>query len=398
MSILVLNAGSTSLKFGLFDATAEVRLLTGSLDWSDGNRRQARFRVRSPQSGESGAVVSVQDARAAATYAVGYVKRDHDVTLVGHRVVHGGTRFSESRVVDADVKAAIARLAELAPLHNPPALAAIQAAEAALPRVPQVAVFDTAFFARLPPRAYLYPLPYEWFERWGVRRIGFHGISHAWCARRAAELLGRRPAQLRLVTCHLGGGSSATAVRGGEPVGTTMGFTPLDGLMMGTRCGSMDPGVLLHLQRRCGLSLDELDHALHHRSGVLGVSGLAAGAREIEAAMQAGHSRARLAFEMFTDRVRAAIGGLAVGMGGLDALVFTASIGERSPLVRAAVCDGLACVGLELDAARNAQAQPDCDIATPGSPGRILVIRTEEEAMIAREARRVVRPAEPAKP
>ncbi|MBI5385903.1 MAG: acetate/propionate family kinase [Verrucomicrobia bacterium] len=389
MSILVINAGSTSLKFALLDREAVNMLLSGVIDWSDGDRHRARLVVRSTRSGEFKTTVPVPDAATAATRAIELAAFTSPVTLLGHRVVHGGTEFSESRLIDAEVKAVIARLARLAPLHNPPALAAIEAAEAALPGVPQVAVFDTAFFARLPARAFLYPLPYEWFEKFGVRRIGFHGISHGSCAARAAEMLGRPASGLRLVTCHLGGGCSATAVCDGAPVSTTMGFTPLEGLMMGTRAGSIDPGVLIHLQRHCGLGLDEIDHALNHRSGFLGVSGFSSGSREIETAMQAGHERARLAFEMFADRVRATIGALAVGMGGLDALVFTAAIGERSPLVRAAVCDGLGCLGLRLDPVRNEACAPDCDIAVPDSPGRILVVRAQEERVIAQEARRV---------
>lgn len=389
MSILVINAGSTSLKFGLFDSEARGALLEGSIDWSGGDKQQARLVVRCSKAGASRTTVAVHDSRAAARAAISCVTREHPVGLVGHRVVHGGTLFAGSHRVDAEVKAAIVRLSALAPLHNPPALAAIEAAEDALPGVPQVAVFDTAFFARLPARAFLYPLPYEWFEKFGVRRFGFHGISHSFCAARAAQMLGRPSAELRLVTCHLGGGCSATAVRAGEAVATTMGFTPLEGLMMGTRCGSIDPGLLIHLQRHCGLTLEEIDHALNHRSGFLGVSGVSSGSREIETAMQAGDERARLAFDMFADRIRSTIGALTVTMGGLDALVFTAAIGERSPLLRAAVCEGLECLGLRLDFGRNACCVPDCDVATTESAGRILVLHTQEEAVIAREARRV---------
>jgi acetate kinase len=243
MSILVINAGSTSLKFGLFDAEARESLVSGSIDWADGNRQRARFLLRRG-SREERSVVAVADDSAAATSAVRALAAEGEITVVGHRVVHGGTEFRNSASIDDKVEATIAGLAALAPLHNPPALAAIRAVESVVPRVPQVAVFDTAFFARLPARVYLYAQPYEWYEKFGVRRIGFHGISNSYCAGRAVELLGRDPSNLRLVICHLGGGCSATAVRGGEPVTTTMGFTPLDGLMMGTRSGSLDPGML----------------------------------------------------------------------------------------------------------------------------------------------------------
>ncbi len=389
MSILVINAGSTSLKFGLFDAKARETLATGSLDWADGDRDHARLTLRPRDGEEARSVVAVPDDRAAAVCALEWAARWGKVERIGHRVVHGGSEFGSSVRVDERVKAAIERLVEVAPLHNPPALAAIRAAEAVLPRVPQVAVFDTAFFARLPPRAFLYALPYEWYAQWGVRRIGFHGISNAYCARRAAELLGGNAAERRLVTCHLGGGCSATAVRGGEAVATTMGFSPLEGLLMGSRCGSVDPGLLIHLQRRCGLTLEEIDHALNHRSGLLGISGVSSDLARIEQAAGQGHERARLAFEVLADRVRSAIGGLAVTMGGLDALIFTDRMGEGSPALRAAVCDGLQCLGVRLAPQANLACRPDADIAAADAPARVLVIHTREELMIARETARV---------
>jgi acetate kinase len=291
--------------------------------------------------------------------------------------------------IDDNVKATITAFDGVAPLHNPPALQAILASEAALPGVPQVAVFDTGFFAALPERAYLFPLPYEWYEKWGIRRFGFHGISNAYCASRAAEMLGRGLSELRIVTCHLGGGCSVTAVRGGVPVATTMGMTPLAGIMMGSRSGSIDPGILIHLQRRCGLTVKDIDEALTYRSGLLGLSGVSADMAAIEAAAAEGNIRARLAFEIFADSVRSAIGASVVSMGGIDALVFTDRIGEGSAALRSAACEGLECVGLRLDAERNALCRPDADVAAPDSPAKLLVIHTLEELMIAREARRV---------
>jgi len=387
MSILVINAGSTSLKFGLFDADARAALLSGSIDWPGGDRQRARLAVRRGDEPETRSVVAVTDDRSATLCAIGALGADHHVNAVGHRVVHGGTEFQGAARIDERVKSTIDSLAELAPLHNPPALEAIQTAEAALPGVPQVAVFDTAFFSCLPPRAYIFPLPYKWYEKWGIRRFGFHGISNSYCAARASELLVRRPTELRLVTCHLGGGCSATAVRNGQAVATTMGFTPLAGLMMGTRSGSVDPGILIHLQRRHGLTVDDLDQALHHHSGLLGASGVSADMAQIEAAANQGNERARVTFDIFADNVRSIIGAMTVTLGGIDALVFTDRIGEGSSALRAAACEGLECIGVRLDPQRNADCRPDADVAAADSRARVLVIHTREELMIARETR-----------
>lgn len=396
MSILVINAGSSSLKFGLFDADARETLASGMIDWTADPPRAALVIQRRGKD-EMRSHAEVADHRSALAHAVrSLIGAEPDgsddwpaVRAIGHRVVHGGAVFRESVRIDGKVKAAIAQLAELAPLHNPPALAGIAAAEVALPGVPQVAVFDTAFHSHLPPSAYVYPLPYEWYTDWGVRRFGFHGISHAYCAGRAAELLGRNLCDLRLASCHLGNGCSATAVHGGVSVATTMGFTPMEGLMMGSRPGWVDPGILVYIQQRHGLTPAQLDDLLNHRSGLLGVSGISSDFRQVEAAAREGNDRACLAMEMYAGRVRAAVGALAVTMGGVDALTFTAGVGEHSASLRAAVCDGLECLGLRLDHHRNAANQPDTDIATADSPGRILVIHTREELMIARETCRV---------
>jgi len=310
------------------------------------------------------------------------------VRAVGHRVVHGGVLYLESVEIDDEVATALEGLAGLAPLHNPPAIATIARARELLPNAPHVAVFDTAFFAELPPRAHVYPLPYEWHTDWGVRRFGFHGISHAYCAGRAHELIGTPGQDVRIVVCHLGQGCSASAVAGAKAQATTMGFTPMEGLMMGSRSGSVDPGILLHALRR-GVGVEELDAALNRRSGLLGVSGVSSDYRKVEAAARQGNERARLALEIYADRVREAIGSLAATLGGLDAIVFTAGVGENSVSLRASVCEGLEFLGLNLDRARNESCEPDSDVATTDSPGRILVIHTRENLMIAREARRV---------
>jgi acetate kinase len=251
-------------------------------------------------------------------------------------------------------------------------------------------VFDTAFHSSLPPAAYTYPVPDRWTREWGLRRYGFHGLSHAYCAGRAAELLDRPPAELRLVICHLGHGCSAAAVLGGRSLDTTMGFTPLDGLMMATRSGSVDPGILLHVQRRHGLSVEAVEQTLNRDSGLLGVSGVSGDMREVLAAAGEGNGRALLAVDVYAHRVRQAIGALAVTLGGIDALVFTAGVGENSGEVRAAICRGLECLGLALDPDANARCVPDADVAAAGSPARILVIATREDVTMLGEVMRVI--------
>jgi acetate kinase len=397
LSVLVINAGSSSLKFGLFDAETREALVSGLIDWT-GDKQHADLVVRVGESEKvrtqlpaSGHGAAVEEAVRRLTESGSDISgRAGAITAVGHRVVHGGTRFRSSVRIDQEVKAAIRDLAELAPLHNPSALEAIGAAEKALPGVPQVAVFDTAFFASLPPRAYVYPLPYKWYTDWGVRRFGFHGISHAYCAGRAAEMLGAQASGSRMVVCHLGNGCSATAIRDGVAVATTMGFTPLEGLMMGTRAGSVDPGVLLYVQSRRGVSTDDLERTLNHGSGLLGVSGASSDFRQVESAAERGDERARLALEIYADRVRATVGSLAVTLGGIDALAFTAGVGENSASLRAAACEGLESLGLRLDPSRNAACRPDSDVAASESPARILVIHTREELLIARETLKVI--------
>ncbi len=397
MSILVINAGSSSLKFGLFDAEAQQTLATGLIDWR-ADPQHAELVIQPSEGASVHSRESVKDHRTAVVHAVDKLAKlpgTHGeaakaITVVGHRVVHGGARFQQPVRVDAHVKAEIAKLAELAPLHNPAALGAIEAAESALPNVPHMAAFDTSFFATLEPRAYIYPVPYAWFTDWGIRRFGFHGISHSYCTGRAAELVGRPASELRTIICHLGNGCSVSAVRAGKAVQTSMGFTPLEGLMMGTRSGSVDPSILLHVQRKRNLNADQIDRALNHESGLLGVSGASSDFRKVKGAAAQGDERARLALAIFADRIRATIGAYAVTMGGVDVLVFTAGIGEHAADLRTTVCEGLQILGLRLDGNQNAKCSPDADVALSDSPGRILVIRTQEELMIARETRRVM--------
>ena len=311
------------------------------------------------------------------------------VLAVGHRVVHGGSRFRDPTLIDEQVEQVIADLIRLAPLHNAPALQAFRTARRALPDLPHVAVFDTAFHATLSDEAAVYPIPRRWTEEWGIRRYGFHGLSVAWCAERAPELLGRASDGLRLVVCHLGGGCSITAVRDGRSVDTTMGFSPLEGVAMATRAGSVDPGALLYLLRERGLSVAELDHALNEESGLKGVSGISGSVRELEAAAPR-DPRARLALAVYTHRLAGAIAAMAASLSGLDALVFTAGVGENSAGVRGDICARLRFLGLELDPEANRAAAPDCDVAAPGSPVRVLVVEAREDVVVARAVRSTI--------
>jgi acetate kinase len=381
--VLLLNAGSSSLKCTLMESAGRTVVARASADWAG---PVTRYACSGPGGETASREVPWRGHGEAVRRALGDLPvgasgsgaRAGGLAAVGHRVVHGG-EFAASVRITPDVRARISALVALAPLHNPPGLETLAAAEAALPEVPHVAVFDTAFHAGLPPAARSYPLPARWTRDWGIRRYGFHGLSHAYCAGRAAELLGRPVEELRLVICHLGHGCSASAVQGGRCIDTTMGFTPLDGLMMATRSGSLDPGIVLHVQRRHGLAPEEVEEALNHASGLLGVSEVSGDMREVLAAAGAGNERAQLALDLYAHRVRQAIGALAVTLGGVDALVFTAGVGENSPAIRAASCRGLECLGLELDAQANASGRPDADVAGRGSAARILVVATRED-------------------
>ncbi|MBF8258092.1 MAG: Acetate kinase [Actinobacteria bacterium] len=369
MSVLVLNAGSSTLKYSLFVGRSTELAAEGIIEESTED--------------------AAKDAATAILAAIHDDTASDPVVAVGHRVVHGGRVFLESVSIDARVLEEIARLSELAPLHNPPALAAIGAARKAIPGVPHIAVFDTAFYADLPPERHVYALPYEWYSENGIRRYGFHGISHAYCAGRAAEFLGRPLEGLRIVTCHLGNGCSATATLGGKAVATTMGFTPLEGLVMGSRAGSVDPGILLHVMERMGLSARELGEILQRHSGLLGVSGVSSDFRTVHEAAKDGNERARLALSIYADSVRGAIGALTVALGGVDAVVFTAGVGENAAPLREEVCRGLDCLGLRLDPVLNRTLRPDADLSAANSSGRILVLHTREDLHIAREALRL---------
>jgi acetate kinase len=403
MKVLVLNSGSSSQKSCLYElasplpADAPAPLWEGRVEWGGagnvaelrihnarGETREERYPVDSRAAAMERMLHSLWDGQACA------VSGPEEIEVVGHRIVHGGPDFRQPARITPEVIAAITRNAEFAPLHNRAEVRGIRLVEQVLGNVAQVAVFDTAFHRDLPREAAVYPGPYAWLEE-GIERYGFHGINHRYCAERAARLLGRDAESLRLITCHLGNGCSLAAVRGGRSIDTTMGFTPLDGLAMGSRSGSLDPGILIHLVRKHGYTADDLDRILNRESGLIGLSGVSSDMRDVLEAARQGNARAGLAFDVFIHRLRASIGAMMASLGGVDALVFTAGIGENSPEVRAAACEPFAFLGLRLDAAKNAGPHGDSDVAATDSQVRVLVIRAQEDWAIARECWRLLR-------
>src|SRR5215813_2278705 len=390
--ILVCNAGSSSLKFSLFDAEDELLLADGGIDWLRNPAQLAFRRANQPEirkalklEKHADAVGQILDDLQAGSSAV--LQRPEDLRAVGHRVVHGGDRYTSAVRVTSEVKRTIEELTYLAPLHNPASLEGINAVEQTLPRVPQVAAFDTAFHATLSEAARTYPLPQKWAREWGIRRYGFHGLSHSYCSAEATKRIGRRG--LRLVIAHLGNGASVSAVCDGVCVDTSMGFTPLEGLMMATRSGTVDPGILIYVLRQKGLNVEQLDNALNHESGLLGISGRSSDLRHVLSELPH-NPDARLAVDVYVHRIVKTIGAMTATLGGIDALVFTAGVGEGSPEIRKRVCEKLKYLGLELDPATNETCKPDANISTRASTARVLVIATREDLTIMRETRRLV--------
>ena len=395
MKILVLNSGSSSQKSYLYEIEGSPPLeppeplWAANIEWDSG---EAEVSVRKRGSSAVHARARLGARHAAIEYLLGTIwsgpspllEKPAAIDVVGHRVVHGGPRHRQPTRVNAEVKAAIAGVSAFAPLHNRAELEGMEIVETVLGPVPQVAVFDTGFHRRMPLHAAVYPGPYEWFEQ-GIRRYGFHGINHQYCAGRAAQLMGRDLAALKLVSCHLGNGCSLAAIAEGHSIDTTMGFTPLEGLMMGTRSGSIDPGVLTYLLRQTGMSGEQLDEILNHRSGLRGITGTSSDMRQVIAQAKGGEPLAQLALDMFVHRLTAAIGAMAAVLGGMDGLVFTAGIGEHSPEVRAAVCAKLRFLEVDLDSAKNQHPSLDQDISTANAAVRVWVIRAQEDWAIARE-------------
>ncbi|MBD2570708.1 acetate kinase [Anabaena lutea] len=398
MIILVLNAGSSSQKVCLYEITdmtvlnqAPQPLWEGKINWIQ-DKSGAEIEVKTATGAVLQEYIEGDSHSAHFAYilhtlshgATKVISQLSEIDVVGHRVVHGGQDYRNTVVITEDVKNAISRLSTLAPAHNPAAVEGIEAIEKSLGDVTQVAVFDTSFHSTLPDAAAIYPGPYEWVEQ-GIRRYGFHGISHQYCSTLAAQILGRDLNELRLITCHLGNGCSLAAVKHGRSIDTTMGFTPIDGLMMGSRCGSIDPGILIYLLRQCDYSAERLDYVLNKASGLRGISGVSNDLREVIAAKEQGNERAQLAWDIYVHRLQAGIGSMLASLGGLDALVFTGGVGEKSPGIRQEASAAWEFLGLKIDAVKNQQQPINVDIATSDSAVRVLVIHTQEDWAIAQQ-------------
>lgn len=395
MKILVINAGSSSLKYQLIDMEGEVVLAKGNCEriGIDGKftHKTGDGRVVTKEVAMPDHTAAFAQVKQALTEGEGKVIDDlSEVSAIGHRIVQGGSKFSHSVLVDEQVVQDIANYAALAPLHNKAHVQGINAATAAFGKdVPQVVVFDTAFHQTMPPEAYMFGVPYEYYEKYGVRRYGFHGTSHRYVSARCCELLGRREGT-RIITCHLGNGSSLAAVKDGKVIDTTMGLTPLDGFLMGTRSGTLDPSVVTFLMEKEHLTPQEMDTILNKKSGMLGISGVSSDDRDIDAAVEQGNERAILAWKMRTYQIIKFIGGFVAALGGLDAIVFTAGIGENQCKVREEILKGLAYLGVELDAQKNQVRGKEQEITTPASTVRGFVIPTDEELVIARDTMELV--------
>ena len=403
MKILVLNAGSSTQKSCLYEVKGDSLpssppkpLWEGKVDWSH-QQGVAEIEVET-SAGENLTEEIATDSqseimtRLLNTISNGSTKvinQLSEIDVVGHRVVLGGKYYRESVVITQEVKDAIANLANLAPAHNPANLAGIEAGEKILGEVKQVAVFDTAFHRSIPDAAVIYPGPYEWVEQ-DIIRYGFHGISHQYCAERTADILGKDLQSLRIITCHLGNGCSLAAIKNGRSIDTTMGFTPLDGLMMGSRSGSVDPGILIYLLEQKICTVKDLDNLLNKASGLSGISGISSDMRQIKAAISQGNQRAQLAYDIYVHRLRSSIGAMVASLGGLDALVFTGGIGENASGIRQAACEAFEFLGIQIDVVKNMNKPVDKDITTSDSPIKALVIHTQEDWQIARECYRFV--------
>lgn len=395
MKILVINAGSSSLKYQLIDMDSHEVMAKGLCEriGIEGSNLQhtnvakdEKTKIEKPMKDHGDAIQMVIDALV--DEKIGVISSMDEIGAVGHRVVHGAEEFASScKITDAVMKA-LEKCTPLAPLHNPPNIIGIKACEQIMPNTPMVAVFDTAFHQTMPAKAFMYALPYELYEKERIRKYGFHGTSHKYVSQKAAEVLGKKPEELKIVTCHLGNGSSISAVDCGKCVDTSMGFTPLDGVPMGTRTGSMDPAVVTYLINN-GMSAKEVDNLMNKQSGVQGVSGVSSDFRDLSAAADEGNDRAKLALDMFSYQVKKYIGSYAAAMGGVDAVVFTAGVGENDAATRAAIVDGLEFMGIKIDADKN-NTRGTVDISADGASVKTLVIPTNEELMIAIDTQKIV--------
>jgi acetate kinase len=396
MKVLVINCGSSSLKYQLINMENEHVLAMGICERigiegsflkhqpGDG----AKITIENPMPTHTEAIQSVIDALIDSKHGV--IKSMSEINAVGHRVVHAGEKFATSVVLNKEVKDALTECIELAPLHNPPNIIGIEACEKIMPGIPMVGVFDTAFHQTMPKEAYIYALPYELYEKYKIRRYGFHGTSHKYVSEKAAEFLGKPLSELKLVTCHLGNGASVAAVDKGKSIDTSMGFTPLEGLVMGTRAGDMDPAIVTFLQDKENLTSEEVNNLLNKKSGVLGISKLSSDFRDIEVAAKDGNENAKLALEVYNYRVKKYVGAYMAAMNGADAIIFTAGLGENSDLVREAVCKDMEFFGIKIDPEKNKVRGKLTDISAEGSRVKVLIVPTNEELMIARDTKRLI--------
>jgi acetate kinase len=394
MKVLVLNCGSSSIKYQFYETESQTALAKGVVErigMSSAVLSHTRY-----DGDEIKIVGEILDHTIAIEYVLGVMlSKNHgviddkrDIEAVGHRVVHGGETFSASVLINDQVMQVLQDNIELAPLHNPPNIKGIQACKRILPDTPQVAVFDTAFHVKMPPKAFLYGIPYELYKKYKIRRYGFHGTSHLYVSNKAAEILGKPKEELKLITMHLGNGCSMAAVNKGKSVDTTMGFTPLEGLLMGTRSGDIDPSVILYIMGKEGLSLGEAQTLLNKHSGLIGISGESSDMREIVAAVKEAHKRSQYAFDIFCYRIKKYIGAYMAAMNGADAIIFTGGIGENSPDVREEVCKDMQFLGIELDSDKN--LKKDSFISKESSKVKVLRIPTNEELLIAQDTNAIV--------
>lgn len=397
MKILVLNCGSSSVKYKLIDTDTDSTLAEGGVEKiglpdgflkfkrPDGTKEITELGLTD----HKGAVQAILNNLTDPT--VGCIKNYSEIDAVGHRVVHGAEKFNSSMLITDEVIQQVKDCYDLAPLHNPANITGIEAISALMPDVPQVGVFDTAFHQTMPAKSFMYALPYRFYKEDGVRRYGFHGTSHRYVSQRAAEFLGLDITKLKMVTCHIGNGGSITAVLGGKSVDTSMGLTPTEGLMMGTRVGDVDPGALTYLMHKHGYTVDDLQRIINKESGMAGVSEISSDMREIETAVNEGNERAKLALDMYEQRILKYVGAYAAEMGGLDVIVFTGGVGENQTGVRENVCAPLAFMGVEIDKELNARTRgTETEISTPASKVKVVVIPTDEELMIARDTQAIV--------
>ena len=393
MKVLVINCGSSSLKYQLINMENEESLAQGlveriGIEGSVLTQKvpgKDKYIIEQPMADHKDAIKLVLDALV--DEAHGVIASMDEISAVGHRVVHGGEKYAESVLINDEVMASLEECVKLAPLHNPANIIGINACKSLMPSTPMVAVFDTAFHQTMPKTAYIYPLPYELYENHGIRKYGFHGTSHKFVSAECAKMMGKDIKDVKIITCHLGNGASLAAIKNGQCVDTSMGFTPLEGIAMGTRCGNIDPAIVTFLQKECNMSAAEVDNLMNKKSGVFGISGVSSDFRDIEDAAAQGNERAILALDVFNYRVREMIGAYAAAMGGVDAIVFTAGLGENAIETRLDICKGLEFLGIELDEEKNNVRGKAREISKDGARVKAFVIPTNEELVIARDTK-----------